>query len=149
MPAVVAWLGFGGLVPFFGLAAGAVAGGAFAALCARGLLAYGAVILSFVGAVNWGLAMTLGPLSERRRAQLWIWSVIPALVAWGALFLSPAAAVACLIGCLIAQYWQDRRLANDAALPPWFIPLRLRLTVGACVCLAVGGFAASARALQS
>jgi len=148
MPSVVAWLGYGGLLPFIGLATTTVAGGEYAALSSRGLLAYGAVILSFVGAVNWGFAMTLDSLSERRRTQLWLWSVIPALVAWAALFLPPTAAAGALVVCFVAQYRQDSRLAHEAALPVWFVPLRRRLTIAACLCLAVGGFAVSARTLR-
>jgi hypothetical protein len=145
MPLIVAWLGYGGLVPFFALAVATLAGGEYASSSSRGLLTYGAVILSFVGAVNWGFAMTVETLSERRRTQVWIWSVVPALVAWIALFLMPAAAAAALVGGFIAQYWQDRRLSHEAALPARFIGLRLRLTLGACLCLLVGGFAAAAR----
>jgi tellurite resistance protein TehA-like permease len=144
-PSIVAWLGYGGLIPFVALAAATVVGGDYAPLAGRGLLTYGAVILSFVGAINWGFAMTLGTLSERRRTQLWIWSVIPALVAWVALFLLASAASAALVVCFIVQYWQDRRLAREAALAAWFIPLRLRLTIGASVSLTVGALVSSVR----
>lgn len=145
MPSIVAWLGYGGLLPFAGLAAAAVLGGDYAPLAGHGLRDYGAVILSFVGAINWGFAMTIGTLSERRRTELWIWSVIPALVAWVALFLLPATSSAVLVIGFIVQYWQDRRLARETVLPAWFIPLRLRLTIGAILCLTVGALAASAR----
>jgi hypothetical protein len=144
-PAIVAWLGYGGLLPFAVLAAATVVGGDYAPLAGHGLLNYGAVILSFVGAINWGFAMTIGTLSERRRTALWIWSVIPALVAWVALFLLPATASAALVTGFIVQYWQDRRLARTVALPVWFIPLRLRLTIGASLCLTLGAVVASAR----
>jgi hypothetical protein len=141
----VACLGYGGLLPFAGLAAATVVGGDYAPLAGHGLRNYGAVILSFVGAIDWGFAMTIDTLSESRRTQLWIWSVIPALVAWIALFLIPTIASAALVLGFIVQYWQDLRLARETGLPTWFIPLRLRLTLGASVCLTVGALAASAR----
>jgi len=53
-------LGYAGLFPFFAAAAAALLGPPpwrGAALSA--LAAYGAVILSFLGAVHWGLASTL------------------------------------------------------------------------------------------
>jgi len=137
VPSIVGWLGYGGLVPFVGLAAGTVVGGDYAAFATRGLQSYGAVILSFVGAIHWGFAMTLDTLSDRRRTELWIWSVIPALVAWIALFLVADAASVAMMLCFAVQYWQDRRLAREVALAAWFMPLRLRLTIGACLSLAV------------
>ena len=146
MPSIVAWLGFGGLIPFVALAAATVSGGPYASTCRSGLLNYGAVILSFVGAVNWGFAMTLSGLSERARAQMWIWSVVPALIGWAALFLAPLTASMGLVAGFLAQFWQDRRLASGGALPAWYLPLRRRLTLGACICLAAGGFASQAQA---
>jgi SAM-dependent methyltransferase len=146
MPPIVAWLGYGGLLPFVLLAATALAGGAYSALGRHALLTYGAVILSFVGAVNWGVAMTLPDLGEPRRRQVWLWSVVPALLAWVALLLAPAVAGVLMVAGFVAQYAQDRRLARDAAVPAWYLPLRLRLTAAVCLCLVVGAGASLARA---
>lgn len=161
LPATVAWLGYGGLIPFvlLALAAGVGLGGtatfptaafptaAFpaAALLAqdsRALLAYGAVILSFVGALHWGFAMTLRDLPARSRNAAFLWSVVPALLAWVALVLPPAPAAALLIVGFLAQYRRDVALARRAALPVWYLPLRMRLTTVACLSLVLGGFAA-------
>jgi SAM-dependent methyltransferase len=148
-PSIVAWLGYGGLLPFVCLAATALAGGRYAPLGRHGLLTYGAVILSFVGAVNWGFAMTLEGLRDAQRARLWLWSVIPALLGWTALFLAPAAAAPLMVAGFVAQYVQDQRLARTAGVPSWYLPLRLRLTAAACLCLAVGALASTARADQA
>ncbi len=102
------------------------------------MLSYGAVILSFVGALHWGFAMGLGTLSASQQNALFIWSVVPSLLAWPALLLSGAFGSAMLIVGFAAHYAQDIRLARQVALPPWFLPLRLRLTATACACLAVG-----------
>jgi len=151
MPATVAWLGYGGLIPFvlLAIAAGVGLGGNAAFPAApllaqdnRALLAYGAVILSFVGALHWGFAMTLRELPGRSRNAAFLWSVVPALLAWVALVLPPAPAVALMILGFIAQYRRDVLLARVAALPAWYLPLRLRLTTIACLSLALGGFAA-------
>jgi hypothetical protein len=130
------------LVPFVVLATAAVVGRDYAGVCGYALFAYGAVILSFVGAVHWGFAMTLTDLSEQHRNSTWSWSVVPALLAWVALLVTPAAAGVILVVGFVAQYLQDRRLARQSAMPPWYLPLRLRLTSVACVCLAAGAFAA-------
>jgi hypothetical protein len=124
------------------LAAVAVVGGDYAGFCSFALFAYGAVILSFVGAVHWGFAMTRVDLTERHRNATWAWSVVPALLAWFALLVTPVAAGVILVVGFVAQYLKDRRFTRQSSLPPWYLPLRLRLTSVACACLAVGAFAA-------
>lgn len=162
LPATVAWLGYGGLLPFIALAtilivtgrvthggAGMTSAGITGAsvegagsdglglLASRALVAYGAVILSFVGALHWGFAMTLPNLREQRRRIAFIWSVVPALLAWAGLLLAPALGAALMIVAFLAQYAQDRNLSKHGTLPGWYLPLRLRLTAIACVCLAI------------
>jgi ABC-type Na+ efflux pump permease subunit len=141
MPRTVAWLGYGGLVPFLLLALGSPLDPHHAALWNRALLSYGAIILSFVGALHWALAMTLPELSERQRSAWYAWSVAPALIAWPAMLISPRLAAPLLIAGFIAHYLQDRPLAGQAMLPAWYLPLRLRLTTVACVCLIGGRYA--------
>jgi small-conductance mechanosensitive channel len=138
----VNWLGYGGLIPFVVLAAVAAVGGDYAGFCSHALFSYGAVILSFVGALHWAFAMTCPELSEPRRDATLRWSVVPALVAWLALLITPAAAGVVLVAGFLAQYLQDRRLASQASLAAWYLPLRLRLTTVACACLVAGAFAA-------
>ena len=59
VPAAAAWLGGLGLVPFVGLSIASQAiEGDLKTAALRGLLAYGAVILSFLGGIHWGAAMT-------------------------------------------------------------------------------------------
>ena len=143
LPATVAWLGYGGLLPFIVLAAASMLDHHHAFFWVDGLLAYGAVILSFVGALHWGFAMSLlANLTDGERALRnlrFIWSVIPALVAWLALLLPPSVASCLLIAGFITNYWQDRRVAVVVSLPAWYLPLRLRLSVVACLCVALGG----------
>ncbi len=140
LPATVAWLGYGGLVPFIALALATVIDDHHAALWSDALIAYGAVILSFVGALHWGFAMTLGELEPGRRNACFVWSVVPALLAWPALLLSSVIASSLLFAGFLANYWQDTRLAGHARLPAWYLPLRFRLSGVACLCLVAGGF---------
>lgn len=141
MPRTVAWLGYGGLVPFLLLALGSLINQHHAALWNQALCAYGAIILSFVGALHWAMAMTLPELSERQRSAWYAWSVAPALIAWPAMLISPRLAAPLLIAGFIAHYLQDRRLASQAMLPAWYLPLRLRLSAVACVSLVAAAFA--------
>ena len=135
-------LGYGGLLPFVALAAGGLWAPSTPWWSAA-LLAYGAVILSFVGALHWGFAMALSGLSTAERTRCFVWSVVPSLMAWPATLLPPAGGAALLVTGFVAHLVQDHRLAARTSLPAWYLPLRWRLTTTACVCLAVGAMAAS------
>lgn len=131
VPALPRWLGATGVIPFIALAFLTWVPNPHLAMAAQALLAYGAVILSFVGALHWGLAMSAQALQPQDRNRLYVGSVVPALLAWGALLLPQAWAVAILLAGLWGHYAQDRRLARVMALPEWYLPLRLALTGGA------------------
>jgi hypothetical protein len=64
LPRHVAWLGYGGLLPFVGLAALAGFDPHHLLAWSDALVGYGAVILSFIGALHWGVAMS-APASTR------------------------------------------------------------------------------------
>ena len=137
---VAAWLGHGGLIPFLVLAPASLIDPHPGWNWSDALFAYGAVILSFVGALHWGFAMTATGLDEQQRVRSLIWSTVPALIAWPAVLLPPAVAALLLVAGFTVHYRVDRRLAPHAGLPSWYLPLRLRLSVVACLCLCVGGF---------
>ncbi len=82
-PDLARWLGFGGLIPFVFCATMAHSGNQqLAAYSLVGIANYGAVILSFVGAVHWGLAM-----QGERHLYWYAWSITPALLGWAAITL--------------------------------------------------------------
>lgn len=135
-PASAAWLGYGGLLPFVTLAALLAVDTSRHALWSQALIAYGAVILSFVGALHWAFAMVLPGLGSTQQRNRLAWSTVPALLAWPALLLPAPWAAALLVLGFVAHYWQDRELAACSALPGWYMPLRLQLTTVACMALA-------------
>jgi hypothetical protein len=139
-PAIVTWLGYGGLLPFLALALASALDTNHRELWQKMLVSYGAVILSFVGAMHWAFAM-LYPSTQAQPANgVYAWSVVPSLIAWGALLLSPLAGTTLLLGGLLAHYRQDLRLARLLPLPDWYLPLRLQLTLVASLCLASSFF---------
>lgn len=83
-------------------------------------VSYGATILSFLGGVHWGLAMTtLTPL--KFTAERYIWSVCPCLAAFPTMILpvqQAAAIQAALIGLV---YMTDRSWAKRGGLPLWYM----------------------------
>lgn len=135
MPKHFSLLGYGGLLPFIFLTLLITFSLDYRPLFAIALVNYGAVILSFVGALHWGFAMTVQDISAEQRRDRFIWSVIPALIAWVATLLPMPLGCLLLVIGLIAQLLQDRRLLRVISLPAWYLPMRLRLTLVASVCL--------------
>jgi len=143
-PVLVAALGYGGLIPFVGLSLLVMFGPADAMVFARGLLiGYGAVILSFVGALHWAFAMTLPGLDRARKHRGYVWSVIPALMGFLAIAMDSALSLSLLIVGFALAYWQDADLANRASLPAWYPRLRAWLSTIACLSLLCGLLASS------
>lgn len=136
LPRPVAWLGYGGLLPFVALALLAHLDPHAAPTWSHALTAYGAVILAFVGALHWGIAMSAPTLDPARRGRAFVWSVVPALLAWAALALEhrPFGSLILVLGFGL-HLVRDARLAGPAGLRAWYLPLRRRLTLVACTCL--------------
>ncbi len=99
------------------------------------LMSYGALILTFVGALQWAFAMTLSDLSMRQRKWMYGWSVVPSLVAWGAMLMSPMVAFLLIAIFMAFALWMDAQLGRLVSLPNWYLPLRIRLTIVAILSL--------------
>lgn len=135
-PAAVLAFGFGGLAPFGGLAALVQLAPEGAAVWRTALAHYGAVILAFVGALQWGYAVE----QQARGARAWRrygWSVLPALVGWGSLQLPIAIALQVQAAMLVVSVAVDRAFAATFAAPAWLMPVRYTLTAVAAACLLV------------
>ena len=135
LPKHVSLLGYGGLLPFILLALLIPFSLDDRPLFAYALVNYGAVILSFVGALHWGFAMTVQDMSAQQRRDRFIWSVIPALIGWIATLLPMPLGCLLLVIGLVVHFWQDRQLSRVMSLPDWYLPMRLRLTLVASICL--------------
>jgi hypothetical protein len=148
VPYLIKALGFGGIIPFWAFSP-AVApylpldlfGDAVVQNAGLLQVGYGATIISFLGGVHWGLAMTsLTPL--KLTGQRYVWSVMPCLTAWPTLAmpLEHAASMQSLL--LVFVYLVDRGWFKKGGLPPWYMAMRLPLTVGAVAGLAMTAVAA-------
>jgi glutaredoxin len=128
------WLGYLGGLPFVACAVFALlAEVQVRALALQALLAYGAVILSFVGALHWTRGLQAGAAATGTR--LLLVSVLPALLGWVALLLPwPEGGVLLAIGFAV-MYLFDRRAWRAQ---PWFQRLRLHLSATAILCLVSG-----------
>jgi len=140
VPPPALWLGVAGLVPFITAAVllwiGVLAGPTWLARMALlGQIYYGAVILSFVGAVHWGLALAGhgGHQSGWRPLGL---AVLPALLGWLACLLVPMLGLALLMLGFAGVFVYDRAQARSGAAPAWYPALRKPLTMIVLVSLA-------------
>lgn len=131
-------LGYGGLIPFVTLGFGVwMAQPEWQVFALEALAFYGAVILSFLGAIHWGLYLAdrghrVGPLPAP------VWAVVPAILAWLALLQSLPEALMTLAALFLGVLWVDRLSLRGRTLPRGYMSLRLVLTAGAIVSLASG-----------
>jgi hypothetical protein len=133
-------LGWAGLLPFVALAAAVVLGPAdLRGLFALALLAYGATIASFLGAIHWGLAMR-GPALAKRQVFPFVWGVVPSLLAWLALLAPAAPGLVALALVLAGCFGIDRATYPDYGLQQW-LPMRLALTLVAVLSCLFGAVA--------
>jgi hypothetical protein len=147
IPFAATLLSIVGLLPFLVLSAfsaSSLSDGTTGKLFIGMLVDYGAVILSFLGGIRWGAALT--EPNPRAQAFALAMSIIPSLIGWAALlyFVYRAQAVAPLmlliVGFLTQGVW-DLVGARRGALPRWFAQLRAPLTIIVVACLAGAAWA--------
>lgn len=132
IPAPAVWLGAAGVVPFAAAVLVLVLPAAglsvvSTSLAATALSAYGAVILSFLGGVHWGAAVT-DPLQPGLTVRLSL-SVLPSLLGWLALLLPHGLALLVLASGFLAMLAVDLHAARLSEVPAWYPRLRIPLTL--------------------
>jgi hypothetical protein len=121
LPSAAIALGVAGLLPFliFGVASvGADVEKSF--LATQGLIAYGGVILGFLGGVHWGFTLADEDDDRPARVRLAL-GVLPALIGWAAIL----AAIAGHIGTIVVEH----RAAKRDLVPSGYMALRWVLAV--------------------
>jgi len=127
VPAPALWLGYAGLVPFVTLATLLWFLPAQGQVAVHGaLLIYAAIILSFMGAVHWGLAMSNPAVHTGWQFGA---SVVPPLLAWFAALASNMVNTIVLIIAFAALCLFDGYMARIGNAPRWYPRLRVPLTV--------------------
>lgn len=145
--ALVRVLGQAGLIPFV-LLAGLVwlVSAELQAWVAMALVAYAALIVSFLGGIHWGIGWLASqrdqktqripqPVHAQRRHFLW--GIMPSLLAWPGVLMPPYAGLAWLGFVLVLCYLADRRLYVRAGLQAW-LTLRFRLSSVAALSCFIG-----------
>ena len=88
---------------------------------------YGCSILSFLGAVHWGIAMA-DPTSRSKRYLI---SILPSLLGFSSCLI-PHAPVSLIIQGIgfLGLYGYERKLYASQKIPQWYFRLRFGLTAG-------------------
>lgn len=142
LPRSALWLGLAGLLPFLATAVLSwTAPGEWADIALFALSAYGAVILSFLGAVHWGLALRAPDAEAAATAPRLGLGVVPSLLAWGALLLPAGPDLLVLALGILGTAGVETLAARRGLLPPDYLRLRWVLSLGAAACLLAGAAA--------
>jgi hypothetical protein len=156
-------LGYAGLIPFVGLAllAAGTSDPAWKSWLVKANALYGTSIVSFLGAIHWGLLMgqhaagdpdcgcaadqqKTADSTNAHREQTFglVWGVTPSLMAWAAMIsLRPEQACTALALCLLVAWWVDRGIYMRLLPLRDFFKLRTHLTLGAVVGLLISSAA--------
>jgi hypothetical protein len=135
IPSIALGLGWAGVLPFAGLSIMAIAAPSTTArMSGEALVGYAAIILGFMGGVEWGLEMARSD-DVVRTSPGYLRSVVPALGAFAATLAPPVAALWLLAvgfaGVLSYDVWRIRRGVG----PGWYASLRWQLSLPVIVCL--------------
>lgn len=137
-PALVRALGYAGLLPF---AAGVlmllVPDQVPPAFAAGWILAYGAVIASFLGAVHWGATLAGGYAEGRAAGVALAWAVMPSLLAWVSLLLPVSLALPLQIVLFALIFAMDQRIGANSGWPGYYRRLRLILSTTVVIMLGI------------
>jgi len=141
VPSSAFWLGWLGVIPFALCSLVSVfSNGALNASGVTALLTYGAIILSFLGGIHWGLAIHTDQSGKPNMLQRLVISVIPALLAWVSLMLAPAPGCVLLSCAFIAMLFVDVYASRAGLAPAWYARLRVPLSSAAAASLLVAAF---------
>ncbi len=97
------------------------------------LSGYAAVVLAFIGGIHWGF----GFREKNPPPRLFIWGVVPSLVAWVAVVMQPYAGLVLHGVMFVVCYLVDRKVYPEHGAARW-LTLRFRLSVLASLSCFVG-----------
>ena len=128
-------LGVAGLVPFYIGALGCVLAkdNKTSSAWKQFNTKYGATILSFIGAVHWGAALSA---TSTIRSRQFVFSVVPALGAFGSLILGQPLAIWSQSLMFVAIPLYEQRYLPTT---PWYMRLRVVLSGGAFIAQSICG----------
>lgn len=133
VPPIARQLGYAGLIPFVALALLAWALPEWRVKAQLAQLTYAAVILSFLGAVHWGLALA----ANRRDPLPYVFGIVPSLLGWLAVLLPYAVGGVMVTISLVLLWFAERRALRGWPFAASYHQLRFQLTMVAWVSVIV------------
>jgi len=133
-------LGYGGLIPFIVLALTPLIDARWTMLAGQVLTVYTVAVLSFIGAMAWGVALVCPTLTPAHRRRLLIWGAAPSLLASLAALASSPERYLLFVATLWLAWWAETRLYSTSVLTPRWRKLRLRLSTAVTLCLAIAWY---------
>lgn len=128
-------LGLAGLIPFVATASLAwLAPVAWQVVAVDAFLYYSAVILSFLGGVQWGVAMSQAPADSPGFRLRLLASMAPSLIAWPALLLHPLTGAWVLASGFVLVRLYELTERSRPMLPGWYHAMRMPLTLIVLAC---------------
>ena len=125
-------LGYAGLIPFVVLSAAFFFPERLShTFISHALSSYAVAIISFLGAIHWGLAMR-DSQSATTNPSAWIWGITPSLLAWLSMLLTPPFNLLFMAVLLWLCYRVDQKRYPHYQLEMW-LPMRFRLTLVASI----------------
>jgi hypothetical protein len=104
-------------------------------------LGYGAVIISFLGAIHWGLEYAEKVPNHARTRFRYGMGVMAPAVAWPTLFMPVEFALTAQFAAFVALYFADARATVRGWTPSWYSTYRFALTavVGVAIVISLVG----------
>ncbi len=151
LPKMAFYLGYAGLLPFVGLAIASVAGVKvqtyFDVTTEFWLAIYAAVIISFLGAIHWGVVIAIADkLDPNENNTLLFYSVIPSLLAWFSFLLNMKYTLFLMGLIILFCYFMDRLILFkklNNTINTEFSRLRLHLTIVVSIALFISAISLS------
>ena len=140
-PTAAIRMAIAGIVPLVVLAVGVLTGIANTAVPSQyALQLYSAVLLSFLGGIQWGM-LARAPGANPRDLLHYAMTMLPSFAAWAGLWFAGHRGLWLLAAAFVGAFLQDRYFVTAGVAPAWHSRLRLPLTVVVVACLgAVAAF---------
>jgi len=106
---------------------------------------YAAAILTFLGALHWGVTLASPDIRDGRAVTRLLWSVLPSIFCWIVTLYPVRISLPLLWAGLLLALIVDWLLYRDTHVPRWFLTLRTVLSVGALAGVAASWLAMATR----
>jgi len=104
------------------------------------LTTYGAIVLSFLGGIRWGIALLAREGDRQRDITL---SIVPPVIGWIAVMVPPPLTYVFLAAAFAAQGAWDSLTLTPETVPAWYRRVRIQLTILVVAALVVAFVATS------